>query len=153
MGSNSTPMFFKRVRPTEITFEERLKALKEAGFSVDALGGGRVRVSRSGCAAVIEDVPGAPPRIAERPGVIVAGEIGCLIDGGFQKFFETPSGKRKAALAHELKAIHDFQEDLGETLGLISLYNESLGTVSTKYLYDRVKDRDHGVPTRPWEAS
>jgi hypothetical protein len=32
-----------------------------------------------------------------------------------------------------------------------SLYNESLGTVSTFYMYDRVKDRDRGVPKRAWE--
>jgi hypothetical protein len=31
------------------------------------------------------------------------------------------------------------------------LYNESLGTVSTFYLYDRVQDRDRGVPKRAWE--
>jgi hypothetical protein len=40
---------------------------------------------------------------------------------------------------------------LREGLGLTSLYNEALGTVSTQYLYDRVKDRDHGVPKRAWE--
>ena len=78
-------------------------------------------------------------------------EIGSLVDGGYQKFFRTPSGKTKPATAAELKAIHDFEEDLKEALGLESLYNESLGTVSTFYLYDRVKDRDHGVPKRVWE--
>jgi len=78
-------------------------------------------------------------------------EIGSLVDGGYQKFFRTPSGKTKPALASELKAIHDFEEDLKEALGLESLYNESLGTVSTYYLYDRVKDRDSGVPKRVWE--
>ena len=56
-----------------------------------------------------------------------------------------------AALASELKAVHAFQEDLREALGLVSLYNESLGTVSTEYLYDRVQGRDRGVPKRPWE--
>ena len=59
--------------------------------------------------------------------------------------------QRKPALAEELKAIHDFEEDLREALGMKSLYNESLGTVSTFYQYDRVKDRDRGVPKRAWE--
>jgi hypothetical protein len=54
-------------------------------------------------------------------------------------------------LADELKALHNFEEDLREGLGEDSLYNESLGTVSTFYLYDRVKDRDAGVPKRVWE--
>jgi hypothetical protein len=40
---------------------------------------------------------------------------------------------------------------LKEALGLTSLYNEGLGTTSNAHLYDRVEDRDHGVPTRPWE--
>ncbi len=79
-------------------------------------------------------------------------EIGMLVDGGYQKFFRTASGKQKPALAEELKALHDFEEDLKEALGEESLYNESLGTVSTFYLYDRVKDRDRGVPKRAWES-
>jgi hypothetical protein len=84
-------------------------------------------------------------------GWLVRGEIGALTDSGYQKFFLTRSGHRQPALASDLKALHDFQEDLREALGQTSLYNESLGTVSTFYLYDRVKDRDHGVPKRAWE--
>ena len=47
----------------------------------------------------------------------MGGEIGSLVDGGYQKFFRTPSGKTKPALASELKALHDFEEDLKEGLG------------------------------------
>jgi hypothetical protein len=83
--------------------------------------------------------------------MLIGDEIGALVDGGYQKFFRTPSGKNKPALADELKALHNFEEDLREGLGEESLYNESLGTVSTFYLYDRVKDRDAGVPRRVWE--
>ena len=68
------------------------------------------------------------------------------MDGGYQKFFRTPGGKKRPALADDLKALHDFEEDLKEAFGQTSLYNESLGTVSTLYQYDRVKDRDRGVP-------
>jgi hypothetical protein len=50
-----------------------------------------------------------------------------------------------------LVALHNFEEDLKEGLGQEVLYNEALGTVSTLYLYDRVKDRDAGVPKRVWE--
>ena len=80
-----------------------------------------------------------------------AERIATLVDGGYQKFFQTPSGKRKPALAEDLKTVHAFQEDLRESLGMTSLYNESLGTVSNRYLYDRVQDRDRGVPKRAWE--
>jgi len=85
--------------------------------------------------------------IAGRAGVLQGSEIGALVDGGFQKFFQTPSGAKKPALADELKALHDFEEDLKEALGQESYYNDSLGTVSTFYLYDRVKDRDAAFPS------
>jgi hypothetical protein len=142
-------MFFRRERKKVPTFAERLEAAKSAGFTVVAEGG-LVRVTRDGVTALLEDAGGVP-RVVARAGLVMCGETGDLVDGGFQKFFQTPSGKRKPALAGELKSIHDFQEDLREALGLESLYNESLGTVSTFYQYDRLKDRDRGVPKRPWE--
>jgi hypothetical protein len=143
-------MFFRREPTREITFESRLEALRKAGFTVKPVDG-RVMVSRDCYAAVLEDVPGGLPRVVERAGILMDGGIAKLVDGGFQKFFLAPGGGKKPALAPELKGIHEFQEDLREALGLESLYNESLGTVSTQYLYDRVKDRDKGVPKRPWE--
>jgi len=143
-------MFFRRERPKQITFDQRLDALRKAGFTVNPAPGGRVMVTRDGCAAALENHAGSP-RVAERVGLLMAGGIGKLVDGGFQKFFLAPDGRKKPALADELKAIHAFEEDLSEALGLVTLYNESLGTVSTQYLYDRVKDRDRGVPKRPWE--
>jgi hypothetical protein len=143
-------MFFRRQRPKQFTFQERLDAAKASGFNVSDTGNGRVRVSRGPVAAVIEN-SNSGPRVVERAGIVMRDEIGALVDGGFQKFLLTPSGKRKPALADELKAIHEFEEDLREALGLESLYNQSLGTVSTFYQYDRVQDRDRGVPKRPWE--
>src|SRR5258706_15964698 len=143
-------MFFRRESPKQITFEQRLDTLRKAGFTVTPIAGSRLMITRDCCAAVLESIGGVP-RVAERAGIVMPGGIGKLVDGGFQKFFLAPDGRKKPALAEELKAIHGFQEDLREALGLISLYNESLGTVSTQYLYDRVKDRDRGVPKRPWE--
>jgi len=143
-------MFFRRHRPTEPTFQERLENLKRAGFSVPPRPDGTVLVAKGECAVALREKDGQVQR-AELAGILMGGEIGSLVDGGYQKFFRTPSGKTKPALASELKAIHDFEEDLKQALGLESLYNESLGTVSTYYLYDRVKDRDRGVPKRVWE--
>ena len=45
-------------------------------------------------------------------------------------FWRSPSGRTAPALATHLKALHAFEEDLKEGLGLPSLYNESLGTTS-----------------------
>jgi hypothetical protein len=132
-------MFFRRQRPKEITFEERLTALKSAGFTVDARGGG-VRVSKDNCAAEIENLPTGGSRIV-RLGVLVGSEIGLLIDGGFQKFLQAPDGTKVPALASDLKTLHRFEEDLREDLGLESLYNESLGTTCDYHVYDRLEGR------------
>lgn len=144
-------MFFRREHLRKMTFDDYLNQARTAGFTVEGMGGGRVRISRDGAAAVVESTPDGPPRFAERAGVMIGQEIAGLVDGGYQKFLATPSGKQRPALASDLQLIHNFQEDLREALGLTSLYNESLGTVSNQYLYDRVEDRDTGVPVRPWE--
>ncbi len=144
-------MFFRRERPKNPSFSERMNALRQAGFTVTPLPAGGMRVHRGDFAIDLKDENGAV-RISAPAGVLIASEIGALVDGGYQKFFQTPSGKKKPALADDLKAIHDFEEDLKEGLGQESYYNESLGTVSTFYLYDRVKDRDGGVPRRIWES-
>ncbi|HEY2012098.1 MAG TPA: hypothetical protein VGH38_01300 [Bryobacteraceae bacterium] len=144
-------MLFRRDRPKNPTFDERLDGLRKAGFTVAPLTGGTVRVSRGDCAIDLRDEGGKVQGVG-RAGILLCGEIGALVDAGFQKFFQTPGGVKKPALSEELKALHDFEEDLKEGLGQESYYNESLGTVSTYYLYDRVKDRDRGVPKRAWES-
>ncbi len=128
-----------------------MNAARAAGFRTESTGSGRTRIERNGIAAVCEAGPDDIPQMVERAGVVMGKEIGTLTDGGFQKFFTTPSGKRKPALAEELKEIHDYQEDLREALGLVTLYNESLGTVSNLYLYDRVEGRDSGRHDKPWQ--
>jgi len=144
-------MFFRREHVKKLTFEDHMSAARAAGFRTESIGGGKTRIERDGVACVAEPGPGELPRIVERAGIVMGNEIGTLTDGGFQKFFVTPSGKRKPALAEELKAIQNFQEDLREALGLTSLYNESMGTVSNLYLYDRVEGRDLGVHDKPWD--
>ena len=72
---------------------------------------------------------------------------------GYQQVLKT-SKTEVAATADHLKALQQFSEELKEALGLPSLYNESLGTVSEAYQYDRVVGRDKPVterPKRPWE--
>src|ERR1700758_5606325 len=100
-------MFFRRQQPKEITFDQRMDQLRKAGFTVTPAGDARVMVSRDCYAAVLENVPGPAPRLVERAGVVMAGKIGKLVDGGFQKFFLAPGGQRKPALASELRAIHE----------------------------------------------
>ena len=104
-------MFFRRERPKNPTFAERLDSLRQAGFSVVPAAGGAVRVSRGGCAVDLKEENGSV-MVVGRAGVAMGGEIGALVDGGFQKFFRTPAGKQRPALADDLKALHEFEEDL-----------------------------------------
>lgn len=145
-------MFFRRATPKHLTFDDHISAARAAGFRTESAGGGKTRIDRNGIAVVMQPGPDGVPQVTERAGVVMGKEIGTLTDEGFQKFFTTPSGKRKPALADELKEIHNFQEDLREVLGLTTLYNESLGTVSNLYVYDRVEGRDSGKHDKPWET-
>jgi hypothetical protein len=142
-------MFFRRERPKNPSFSERLDNLRKLGFTVTQRADG-ARVSRGDCAVDLRNLDDMAEPTAPA-GIAMGDEIGALVDGGFQKFFRTPSGKKKPALADELKALHEFEEDVREGVGRQSYYNESLGTVSTFYLYDRVKDRDRGPVKRVWD--
>jgi hypothetical protein len=133
-------MFFRREKARQLTFEDRLGELKTRGMAVGRKGGAKAAVMRKGCAAVLVD-KGADVEI-ETAGVVMGHEIGELTHGGYQMFFQTPKGEKMAALAEQLKELHEFMEDLREGLGQTSLYNESLGTTNQKHLYDRVKGRD-----------
>jgi hypothetical protein len=81
----------------------------------------------------------AAPRI-ERAGWLVGGEIAALIDEGYQKFWRA-GGRDVPAQARQLQALHEFEEDLREALGLESLYNTSLGTINDLHEYDRLAGR------------
>jgi hypothetical protein len=141
---------YKRPQPT---FDQALSALSAAGFEVGTMAGvpGRV-VRKYGCAAGLDrDAEADRVHVTLRPGYVVAGEVARLLDKGYQKFFKT-SKLEIAATADALKAIHQFSEELKEAAGLTSLYNESLGTVSDTYVYDRVKGRDDADSApRPWQ--
>ena len=139
------------------TFEESLAALRGYKFDVGAPGGvaGKpqaVRVSKYGCAAAI--VPGkVAPEIAMRGGVVMGGEIGHVLDRGFQKFIKTEHAQRPAT-ADDLKNLHRFNDELRQAVGGVTLYNEAMGAVSDEYWYDRVRGRNLPVAERAvpaWE--
>jgi hypothetical protein len=145
-------MFFRRERPKTLSFDDHMANARAAGFKTEQAGGGKTRIERDGVACIVEAGSEDVPRVVSRAGIVMGKEIGTLTDGGFQKFFMTPSGKRKPALAPELMAVQNFQEDLRQALHLVSLYNESLGTVSNQYIYDRVEGRDAGEHDKPWQV-
>ncbi|MGH9608576.1 MAG: hypothetical protein ACRD34_02785 [Bryobacteraceae bacterium] len=144
-------MLFRRERPKILTFSERVDLLREAGFASETLPDGRVKITKNGIGAVIGD-EGKNQLEIERAGVLLRSEIAVLLNRGFQMFLEAPSGHRIAATADHLKALHQFEDDVKDALGLINLYNTSLGTTSRRHMYDRVFKRDIGAQPMPWLA-
>jgi hypothetical protein len=143
-------MFFRNVKPHAWTFEERLGSLKKFGFEIKLEGTNRAKILRGGYGTIVEDGGSGVVKLG-KPGVMVGDEIALLVNGGYQMFLVTASGKELPAQADQLKALHAFDEDLREGLGLTSLYNRGLGTVSDEHLYDRVEDRDAPAHPHPWD--
>jgi hypothetical protein len=144
-------MFFRHQKSHVPAFDERIAGLREAGFQISTAPDGATRVSRGAFAADVR--PSGDSAEFVRTGVLAGGEIGELTDLGFQKIWLTPSGKKLAATAEHLRALHDLTEDLRERMGMVSLYNEALGSVNEHHLYDRVAGRDAPREKRPWEVS
>jgi hypothetical protein len=147
-------------KPARPTFDQCMGTLRERGFEVSSIKGtaGGMLAAKYGAAAVLvpaADNDGGSASFAERPGILVRGEIARLLDRGYQKFIKTAQFELPAT-AGQLQAIHQFQEELTQAIGGISLYNESLGTTSDLYEYDRLSGREQDLePTgkRPWELS
>ena len=99
------------------------------------------QVRKYGCAAEIAEAPDGTVLLLSRPGWLLGAEISRLLDRGYQKFLKS-SKLEIPATADHLRAIHEFSEELKEAIGATSLYNESLGTTSDVYTYDRVKGRE-----------
>jgi len=139
------------------TFEDAVAWLREHGFDVlDAPGtAGRVFLKKYNVSAAIQKAEGDGVKIFAYPGYLVGSEISKLVNKGYQQFLKTSKAEVPATADH-LKALHSFAEELKEALGLPSLYNEGLGTVSEAYHYDRIVDRDKPVAERkkrPWEVA
>jgi hypothetical protein len=139
------------------TYEEALAWLRDNGFDVtDAPGTtARVFLRKYNVSAAIERTPGDGVKIFAYPGCLIGSEISKLVNRGYQQFLKTSKNEVPAS-AEQLKALQNFSEELKMALGLPSLYNESLGTVSESYQYDRIENRDKPVvdrPKRPWEVA
>jgi hypothetical protein len=138
------------------TYEDAVAWMKDHGFDILEAPGvqNRVFVKKNNCSAAIEATADDGVKIFAYPGFLIGGEIAKLINKGYQQFLKTTKTE-VAATADHLKTLHQFTEELKEALGATSLYNESLGTVSEEYNYDRVKDRAEPTPDRPkrpWET-
>jgi hypothetical protein len=133
-------------KETPRSFNDVLSMLGSQRFDVAPAQEGAKRtpnafqVRKYGCAAEIAAAADGSVQILSRPGWLLGGEISRLLDRGYQKFLKTHKLEIPATADH-LRAIHEFSEELKQASGSISLYNESLGTTSDVYEYDRVKGR------------
>ena len=138
------------------TFEEAVNWLREHGFDIIEAPGAQTRVflRKYNVSAAIQKTDDGGVKIFAYPGYMIGNEISKLVNRGYQQFLKT-SKTEVPATADHLKALQQFSEELKEALNLPSLYNESLGTVSESYQYDRVEGRDKPEverPKRPWET-
>jgi hypothetical protein len=144
------------------SFEQIISTLKDVKFDVREVPGdaNQIFVKKYGAGAILARRTGKQPKNltehaavwVHRPGFLICGEqVGTLLDRGFQKFWNVPA-LEVPATADSLKAVHRFAEELREVIGEPSLYNESLGTTSDVYHYDRVKGRDLPEDKRPKPA-
>jgi hypothetical protein len=143
-------------KPKPRDYDQTVAWLREHGFELLEPTGtsNRIFLKQHNCSAAIEKDEQGGVRLFAKPGYLVSGEISKLIDRGYQKFLKTSKAEVPATADH-LRALHQFSQELKEALGSTSLYNESLGTVSDRYQYDRVEHRDEPVAARPakaWEA-
>ncbi len=141
----------------ERSYEEAVNWLRDHGFDVLEAPGtqARVFVRKYNVSAAIQKNGDDGVKIFAYPGYLVGSEISKLVNKGYQQFLKTAKTEIPATADH-LKALQQFSEELKEALGLPSLYNESLGTVSDAYQYDRIVDRDKPESERakrPWEAA
>ncbi len=138
-------------KPTKRSFNDVLSLLGGQRFDVaPAHEGARAvsgqpkagfNVSKHGCAAEIAEGPESSVVMLARPGWLLGGEISRIVDKGYQKFLKTSKIEIPATAEH-LRALHTFTEEFNEAAGAVTLYNQSLGTTSDSYLYDRVKGRE-----------
>jgi hypothetical protein len=139
------------------TYEDALSWLRDHGFELIEAPGtqGRVFLKKYNCSAAIQKNGAEGVKIFAYPGYMIGTEISKLVNKGYQQFLKTAKTEVPATADH-LKALQQFTEELKEGLGLPSLYNESLGTVSESYHYDRIEGRDKPAADRrkrPWEKA
>ena len=139
------------------SYDEVVNWLRDHGFDLIEAPGtqGRVFVKKYNVSAAVQKDEDGNSKIFAYPGYLVGSEISKLVNRGYQQVLKT-SKNEIAATADHLKALHQFTEEFKEALGLPSLYNESLGTVSEAYQYDRIQDRDKPEaqrPKRPWQKA
>jgi hypothetical protein len=119
--------------------------LPRAGFTVRS-SGGVARVEKYNCGAEFRKSPDGNYQMTELPAIMKMGQFTQLWDAGYQKFLITKDGRKLPAIVTELTDLRRFNEELRDTLGVPTYYNEALGSTCHVSVYDRVKGRQGDVP-------
>ena len=122
--------------------EDIRKEFKKAGFQIAEVSQSpeTISVKKHGCVCHLIQQPGGGWAPSGRPYFVVRGLECKLEDRGYQKFWRHAE-KRFPVRVIDLKNLQRFDQEVRESLGWKSLYNESLGTTSARTVYDRLSGR------------
>jgi len=117
------------------------KQFEAAGFTVSEAQPRSIAVKKSGYEVALKS--GLDHWVyAGPPWFLVNGARYELEDRGYQKFWYSKSdGKRVPIRKIEIANLHRFDEEVRYLLGLPPLYNQSLGSVNARTVYDRLEGR------------
>ena|SRR5204863_5371204 len=118
------------------------KQFEQAGFEVVTVNidSSSIEIKKNNCSWTLDREASGEWRPSGPPHFIIRGVRCELEDRGYQKFWYL-NGKRFPIRQGDLKALHQFDEQVRALLGLKSLYHESLGTTSARSAYDRLDGR------------
>ncbi len=125
--------------------QSQIEALSTKGFLVRS-SGGVVRIEKYGCGAELRKSPEGRFYVTVIPSVMQQGQFTHLWDAGYQKFLLTHDGRKVPARPSQLTDLRRFNEELRAALGVITYYNEALGSTCHYSVYDRVRGRAGDVP-------
>ncbi len=126
----------------EATAKDIRKEFTQAGFEIveRETAPDSIDVKKGDCIQVLERTPRGRWLPAGPPHRLVRGVRCELEDRGYQKFWYA-EGKRFPIRLQDLKALHEFEEEVRSILGLTRLYHLSLGTTCARSVYDRLTGR------------
>ena len=118
------------------------KQFGQAGFEIigDSNNSSSFEIKKNNCSRTLARDSSGEWRPSGPPHFMVRGLRCELEDHGYQKFWYL-DGKRFPIRQGDLKALHQFDEEIRAILGVKTLYHESLGTTSARSVYDRLQGR------------
>ena len=125
--------------------QSQVESLSAKGFLVRS-SGGVVRIEKYGCGAELRKSPQGRYQMTVIPSIMLQGQFTHLWDAGYQKFLLAHDGHKFPVRVNQLGDLRRFNEELRTALGIVTYYNEAIGSTCHYSVYDRVKGRAGDVP-------